>query len=217
MLYKYNCKIKPLLDSALFTYFEDALTRHRILDKWFYFYIHDAFKPVVIWKIENSNTSNWHLHPGTNRYIGTALRNNNEWIDGILITDTSVDSREIKILDKIDYLDWNGYDLEFDKKMPCNDLQNWAIGSQMSDDPFWFCDVYKWITNNVKDRWGLEYQGTIHYVSPGEHHIQIFGKKYYLSFRRTKTIIKASDYPDLKTAVKTLFEMIKESQQISQG
>ena len=195
-----------MLDSNLFGYFSGAFSRHRILDKWFYFYMHNPTQPVIIWKI--SKSPYWQLEPGTNRYIGTALRKNNEWINGILITDEIINTDEIIVLDKIDSIDWQGDDLAL-HNIPCNNIHEWGIGSQIKDDPFWFRNVYKWITNNVKNKWGLEYHGTIHYVSPGGHHIQIFGKKYYLSFRRTKTIIKASDYPDLQTAVKTLFEMIK--------
>jgi len=206
MLHKYNCKVKPLLDSNLFGYFAGAFSRHRILDKWFYFYMNEPIKPIVIWKI--SSTPCWQLQPGTNRYIGTALRGNNEWIDGVLITDEVVNIDEIEILHKVDSIDWCGSNLELNN-IPSNAIHQWGIGSQITDDEYWFLDAYKWITKNVKNKWGLEYQGKVFYVSPGMHHIRIIGKEFYPSFRKTKVIVKAIDYPNLQTAVKTLFEMIK--------
>jgi YHS domain-containing protein len=200
MLRKYNCRIQPRLHSKLFPYFEQALGRRRILDKWFYFYINQPTDPVIVWK--SKLYAEWQLQPGTNRYIGTALRNSKEWLAGEFITDDVVESTdEISILELIDTadLDFDSYQITLD-----DPAHKWGVGNQTLYDPVWIQPVFDWIHDNVKYRWGLEYQGKTYYVSSE--------RRLTSMFKKTKNIIHADNYPNIQTAVQLLFQEIRRTE-----
>jgi hypothetical protein len=199
MLDKYKCRVKPSLDSEIFTYFEQAINRRRILDKWFYFYKNNPTQPVIIWK--SKHLSNYQLQPGTNRYIGTALRNNNEWIDGIFITDDHITTlKEIEILNLIESIDMPTSCPDFYQITLDNPVHKWGIGDQTLYDPAWIQPVYDWVHNNVKYTWGLKFNKKIYYVNSERRISSIF--------KKTKHIVDANDYPSLQLAVQELFKII---------
>jgi len=192
MLTKYKARVQPRLNGDIFTYFTDAFGRRRILDKWFYFYIHNPKRPVIIWKIKA--VDQYQLQPGTNRYIGMALRGSSEWLDAYYITDEPVPSyEELQILEMIDYKDVNDLGPNFDQITLDNPLHVWGVGE---NEIHWHQPVFDWINANVKYKWGLEYKGKTYYVN-------------YSLFRRTKKIVRAEDYPNVHLAVQDLFRMIK--------
>jgi len=196
MLNKYSCQLQPRIDSRLFPYFVDAIGRRRILDKWFYFYINQPEKPVIIWKMKDSEY--WQLQPGTNRYIGVALRNNKEWIDSVLVTDDTVDVPEIRNLELIDS---NDLEIEDYQITLSNQAHAWGIGNQTLYDPAWIQPVYDWIHSNLKYRWGLEYNGQVYYVNSE--------RKITSLFKKTKEIVYSKNYASLQLAVEDLFKKIK--------
>ena len=199
MLDKYKCRVKPSLDSEIFTYFEQAINRRRILDKWFYFYKNNPTQPVIIWK--SKHLSNYQLQPGTNRYIGTALRNNNEWIDGVFITDDHITTlKEIEILNLIESIDMPTSCPDFYQITLDNPVHKWGIGDQTLYDPAWIQPVYDWVHNNVKYTWGLKFNKKIYYVNSERRISSIF--------KKTKHIVDANDYPSLQLAVQALFKII---------
>jgi hypothetical protein len=195
MLIKYKCKVQPRIDSLVFTYFSDvthAFNRKRILDKWFYFYINNPIRPVIIWKIKD--VPQYQLQPGTNRYIGTALRGTEEWLDGYYITDSDVPNfDELKISNAIDKQDVEDLGPNFDQITLDNPLHVWGVGK---NDIHWHQPVFDWISKSLKYTWGLEYNGKTYYVN-------------HSWFKKTKKIFKASDYPSVQLAVQDMFHSIK--------
>jgi hypothetical protein len=199
MLNKYNCQVQPRLDSKLFPYFEQALGRRRILDKWFYFYKNNPTNPVVIWKSKYINS--YQLQPGTNRYIGTALRSSDEWISGVYITDDLIKPvDELKILNLYESVELhtnypNFYNITLD-----NPTHRWGVAGQTLYDPSWIQPVYDWIHANVKYQWGLNYNNTVYYINPE--------RRLSSLFKHTGAIINANDYPTVQQAVQALFKLV---------
>jgi len=82
---KYTCKIIPSIEN---TQMENdfsspsVLAKKSVLQKWFYFYMNTPDHPVYVREHESS----YIIHPGTNRYIGTALRDDNSELDCILLS-----------------------------------------------------------------------------------------------------------------------------------
>lgn len=214
MLHKYHCKIQPQLYSDTFVYFEQAFDRFRILDKWFYFYINEPVQPVIVWKSANLNY--YQLQPGTNRYIGVALRGNNDNINGFFITDyfeeTNCIPTEIKIVNFADSIDLNLDDYSsIDLK---NSSHAWGIGNHtLYKDNSWYDPVWDWIYDNLKYSWGLEYNNKIYYVNSNKHLqknkiVENF-RSIHALFKETQTVVKSSDFPDVRAAVQHLFKLIK--------
>jgi YHS domain-containing protein len=196
MLNKYSCQIQPKIHSELFPYFEQAIGRRRILDKWFYFYIIQPEKPVIIWK--SKSRQDWQLQPGTNRYIGVALRDSKEWIDGVLITDDNILTHEIKNLILLESQNLKITDYQITLNNP---VHKWGVGDQTLYNSDWIQPVYNWIHTNVKHRWGLKYKGKTYYVSSE--------RRFTSVFKKTKKILNAEDYPNIQLAVQALFQEIK--------
>jgi hypothetical protein len=201
MLYKYKASIRPTFDSKNFVYFDHALTsgRRRILDKWFYFYINDPIKPVVIWK--DTRHIGFQIQPGSNRYIGTALRKKDLWVDAVLITnDAGFQSpNELKVFDLIDAID--SEDLDCYKISLDNPVHKWGIGKQTLYNSDWIAPVFDWVHNNLKYQWGMEYRGVVHYVNSE--------RRLSSLFKTTKMIVKAEQFISVQEATQHLFETIK--------
>ena len=200
MLHKYKCLVQPRMDSNLFPYFADAFGRRRILDKWFYFYKNTPRDPVTIWKIKSR--TDWQLQPGYNRYIGTALRSSGDWLPGQFITDDVIpDVDELKVFEHIDHVDLDIGDpslfYEFNSK---NIHHYWGRGPQSHEQTNWHQSVFDWMHENIHHRWGLEYHDKIYYIN-GE-------RRFNTLFKKTKAIIKASDYPNVRIAVQELFKLV---------
>ena len=199
MLYKYKCKVQPQLHSNTFPYFEQAFSRFRILDKWFYFYINNPTDPVIVWKAAKLN--HYQLQPGTNRYIGTALRDSNEWLNGAFVTDdiSSIEkvTSEIEILDLFETANLDANDPNFYQITLDNPSHKWGIGNQTFCDDSWYAAVWNWIYENLEYRWGLEYNGTTYYVNAERHPRS--------SHKQIKTVLDASNFPNIQTAVQQLF------------
>jgi hypothetical protein len=220
MLYKYKCTVQPTLCSKTFPYFEQAFDRFRILDKWFYFYINEPIKPVIVWK--TSNLNNYQLQPGTNRYIGVSLRNNNELIDGLFVTDNEKEiyrtPDEIKVFDLVDSVDLDMDYPDFYYIHAKTESHIWGINGTYNFTSGWYQPVWDWIGANLKHSWGLEYNGKIYYVN---RHTRV--QRYSLienlrsirsCFRKPYTIVQASDFPNVQQAVHHLFELIKTTEKL---
>lgn len=201
MLFKYNAKIKPSLYSPEFQYFDWALIsrRRRILDKWFYFYINDPIMPIVVW--DDESAIGYQIQPGTNRYIGTALRDNNEWIDAVYITNKAdtCNTNELTLSHCIDV--YNANSLDSHNITLDNPIHKWGIGDQTLYDPSWIPPVFDWIHKNLKYKWGLEYQGHVHYVNSE--------RRLSSLFKKTKLIVHANDFLTVQEATKYLFDRIR--------
>lgn len=197
MLYKYKASIRPDLESKEFRYFDYALiSRKRILDKWFYFYMNDPIKPLIVWN--DKDIIGIQIQPGTNRYIGTALRNKDIWLDAVYISNDQSAPAEIKLHSLIetidDRLDTSYISLD-------NEVHRWGIGNQTLYDRSWIPPVYDWVHDNLKYKWGLEYQGKIYYVNAE--------RRLNSLFKTTKLIVRSSDFISVQDAVKHLFETIR--------
>jgi len=217
MLYKHRCSVHPRLYSETFGYFEQAFDRFRILDKWFYFYMNEPVNPVIVWKSQDTN--HYQLQPGTNRYIGVALRGNNDTINGLIISDCPKEAyhapEEIQIFDIVDStnLDLDDYST-IDLKHASH---QWGVADHtLYRDNSWYDPVWDWIYKNLKHSWGLEYNNKIYYVNSNKHFqkdkiIENF-RSIHARFKKTNTIIKASDFPNVQAAVQHLFGLIKKTE-----
>jgi hypothetical protein len=201
MLYKYKASIRPTFDSKNFVYFDHALIsrRRRILDKWFYFYMNDPTRPLIVWK--DDQELGFQIQPGSNRYIGTALRNKDLWIDAVLITNNPkfqapAELKVFELVDTIDadHVDCHNISLE-------NPVHKWGIGQQTLNDAAWIAPVFDWVHNHLKYKWGLEYQGVVYYVNSE--------RRLSSLFKTTKMIVRADEFISVQEATRHLFETIK--------
>lgn len=221
MLHKYQCKVQPRLCSKTFPYFEQAFGRFRILDKWFYFYMNDPKNHVIVWK---SNTiTGYQLQPGTNRYIGVALRNSDHWIDGMFVTDNLKEIAnvpfDIKILQLVDSINLDMSSKNFYHITLDNPAHRWGIETHTSyKDNSWYQPVWNWIYDNLKYSWGLEYNGKIYHVNCNKYlqkeNLTENIRSIRAYFKKPKTIVRASDFPNVQSAVRHLFELIKTTENL---
>lgn len=203
MIKKYHCRITPALDSKHFVFFSDYeiqhnLSRDRILNKWFYFYINKPVQPIIIWVGDNL----LRLEPGSNRYIGTALRQTGESIPAIAIVEGEpVVPKEITILDFIEEADFN-----MEHKLSSDSLfVKWALGNSTTlNSNDWYVPAFKWIRKNLKYSWGLEYQNKTYFLN-GE-------KKYFLFTPRLKETVRVEDHKNFESAVIHLFKKVLETE-----
>ena len=206
MIKRYRCKITPTLTSSCFRYLDNGRFYSRnimALEKLFYFYVNDPVQPVILW----NSCSLSKIEPGTNRYLGVALREANAEIDGICITDCdTIISNEVRLGDYIDSTDlqlgdsfWgHGSSRQWDEK-----LVNWAIGNATTlNNSEWYEPAFKWISDNLKYTWALDVNGQMHFLNQG-YNFFIFPKK-------VKEIVKVSDHANIEEAIKHLFKKVVE-------
>ena len=176
----------------------ENLGRYCILNKWFYFYINNPVQPVIIW----STTNTIRLEPGTNRYIGVALRESNIEIDGICITDCDTNiPNEVSLGD---YIDSTDIKLEIPKQLDAtSELCNWAIGNTTTlNNGEWYEPAFKWIADNLKYAWALDVNNQLYFLNKGYN--------FFIFPRKVKEVVKASDHNNLEEAVKHLFKKVVE-------
>jgi hypothetical protein len=203
MIKKYSCTVTPTLESTYLHFFTESMNVHnlkrdRILNKWFYFYANNPVQPIIFWGINNS----FRVEPGTNRYIGVALRESNIEIDAIYITDNDTNiPNEIKL---VNYIGCSDFDLESYKRFDTtSDLCKWAVGSVTTlNSNDWYKPAFKWIADNLKYTWALDIEGQLYFLNKG-YDFFIFPKKI-------KEVVKVSDHENLEKAVKHLFKKVVE-------
>jgi len=221
MLYKYKCTVQPHLHSKTFPYFEEAFDQIRTLDKWFYFYINEPVKPVIVWK--SSNLGNYQLQPGTNRYIGVSLRCSDEWIDGLFITDNQNEINQtpvnIKVFDLVSSVDLDMNHPNFYYIHAQTESHIWGVSGTYNFTNSWYWSAWDWIYS-LKYCWALEYNGKLYYVNR-ETKFQGTVKENFRSvrayFKKPKQVINASDFDSVRDAVQFLFETIKATEPSLKG
>ena len=161
--------------------------------------MNDPIQPLIVWK--DDQELGFQIQPGSNRYIGTALRNQDLWIDAVLITnDPEYQSpTELKVFDLIDTFDADR--LTSSQIQLDNPIHKWGIGNQTLYDSSWIDPVFNWVHDNLKYRWGLEYQGHVHYVNSE--------RRLTTLFKSTKMIVRANDFISVQEATIHLFKTIK--------
>lgn len=203
MLYKYNAKVYaslintsiPIFNLMLFT---KNFKRYRILDKWFYFYNNLPQSPVVVWNLHKYGVY-YHLEPGTNRVIGTALREA-KWIDAILITDDpqapacyGIEKNEL-----IDSIELTLENFDFKKKTPAI---MWGVEPHtIIDEIGWYVPTFKWVSERLKNvTWILKYHDRKYLLNPTV-------QNHTVPHDDIGGVVDVADYPTILDAIKHLFE-----------
>ena len=117
------------------SFFDRKNERGAALDKWFYFYCHYVQDPVVI----QINQTKAHMHPGLKRFIGTALREEQQLAAWIV---TDQEQHNIPGIDRFEVV-YEG-----------PDWQQWIAAQKTTE--FTHEEVRNWIRDNVRYRWLLE-------------------------------------------------------------
>lgn len=185
------------------------------MDKWFYFYVHRPREPVVVWVADT-----WvAVHPGTNRLIGRGLRDNDDQLPAIVITEESTvwpkDLSARILVDRCD-LAWPK-----DLNNAADPAIQWAVGSEttFNKSTTWTKEVYAWISENLRHVWALKYQNRVYCVNWGPHRGFRWGIAVNLCRqlnlpRPLGAIVDADNYDNLSAAVQALFETIVEQEGI---
>ncbi len=201
MLKKYHCLIVPNLTDRHFSFFTDNMISHnlkrdRILNKWFYFYINEPVQPVIIWIGKDSVR----LEPGTNRYVGNALRSRNTPIPGIAIVDDSATIPES--IQLLDYIEESNLAFDISGKLDAtSNICKWAIGSATTlNSNDWYKPAFQWIRENLKYTWALEYKGQKYFLNQR--------KRLFVFPSKPKSIVKVENYDSFEDAVIDLFNQV---------
>jgi hypothetical protein len=217
--YIYQCKVTPSFDSKIYNLFYENCKilnfganhneRQRLLDKWFYFYTIDASNPITVYFLKHRSNKygfNTFITNGMNRYAGTALRESNEKIDVCLwSTHENLDGlpKEIEVIE-----------------LASRDFAKTA--RYHPNDWFFLLDDFE-KQNNIKYKWGLNYNGVQWYLH--EKYIKtpivldpnkpIWGKdplgenfEWQLDEnpREVKEMVDVNDFPNAIEAIKYLFK-----------
>jgi hypothetical protein len=203
MIKKFHCSIIPDLSNNYLSFFskemiDHNLKRDRILNKWFYFYMNNPIQPIVIWIGKNGIR----LEPGTNRYVGVALRQSSCSIPAIaIVEDDAAIPDFITILDCIE-----SSNLEFDISGALDSnskLCKWAIGTATTLNSFkWYIPAFKWIRKKLKYTWVLEYQGKKYFLN--QH------RQFFIFSPKIKKVVKVEDYKNFEDSVIDLFNQVCE-------
>ena len=157
------------------------------LPMWYFFYANPIRDPLTLVHHANEDLE---LHPGTNRFIGRALRGTpDDWVPARLI---SIDSepllpltgiRRVELEDARDFEYVNKHDF-YDN----TDLYRWSFGGYAPTARTWLTDCHDWSTEVLADVGG-ELQ-----LSNGKRH-------YVNRLAPVKKRVRVTDYSGLYPAV----------------
>lgn len=174
----YNCEVQvkhPHLAfrSANEIYMERMLERRIVgvgtkdlLSKWFYFYVLPIQDPLTVLHHEDGDVE---LHPGTNRFIGRSLRNDQPWAPAKIISinrewDKRLSGIRNESHEKTQTFDYNSkHDFYENEK-----LNAWSIGSYAPEPKTWLRISDEW-AKYVLGSWGgrlVTYSGKTFAVNP---------------------------------------------------
>ena len=219
MLTKYRSSIRANLTSVGINWFSPAMNAHwmsraRILDKWFYFYVNKPREPVVVWVSQHCIA----VHPGTNRLIGCLLRAQNIVLPALVIKQNpSVFPKDLGPMTEIACCDlpWPQ-----DINSSSEPAIQWAVGNETSfNRGEWKNEVFGWVRDNLNYVWALKYQSRVYCVNWGKHWgfkwgVALALSKYLRWPRPLGGVVDAADYHSLDQAVQVLFKKIVEKEGI---
>lgn len=165
------------------------------LPMWYFFYANPIRDPLTLVHHANEDLE---LHPGTNRFIGRALRGTpDDWVPARLI---SIDSepllpltgiRRVELEDARDFEYVNKHDF-YDN----TDLYRWSFGGYAPTATTWLTDCHDWSAEVLADVGG-ELQ-----LSNGKRH-------YVNRLAPVKKRVRVTDYSGLYPAVQSLFHQLE--------
>jgi hypothetical protein len=155
--------------------------------------------PIIIWKLKNIPA--FQLEPGTNRFIGSALRKD-QWLSALLITDdpSIITPADIQLGALIETTDLVLTSYEIEKKLP---EHVWGMdGRTTVGDGSWYRPAFSWTRRKLKYAWALEFQNQQYLLNP-------FYKFLYFKYpRKIKEVVRVEDHKDVQAAVQYLFNRV---------
>lgn len=225
MFYRYDCEIlaqipHPTLDQFCeIKQINFSTDKARSLDSWFLFYLFEPEDPVVI---SYFNFGYLMLHPGTTRFIGTALRPDGpHWIQARLISDRKLEMplegiRNVKLIDsRGGETDWN-WDMRYR-----DPVQQWAYEGCFRNEQEFKDDRNQLVLDILGDQkwrlqlpWHIKY--TLNNLSTAEPKVidinsstGLFASVRQLFKRLVPTYVNVPAGTDRNTALKILEGSIK--------
>jgi hypothetical protein len=176
-IYQYTCELQIKMPHLAFRqsnelHMQAMLSRNipgygtvDTLPMWFYFYLTPINDPLTILHHQDGDVE---IHPGTNRFIGRSIRDDQPWLDARIISIGEPWSHTLSGIRNERLLKQGSFDYTSKRDFYSNqELYRWSFGTYAPTGDSWLEMPEQW-SNQQLGQWGGQLtlnNGQVHYVN----------------------------------------------------